>query len=158
MEPDVIEAEQPGDGEMNSPERHHDMKFLLAGIALLVSGLIFLGASIGIYTLNSHFTQGFLALMAGLGFLAAARLQPKMTWAWIPAGLFLIYGAKQLIDSWRPGAQFMPTVVMWGMAVGLLLAFRPSAGRCVIFNTDADSFHGHPRPLRIQTLDPGLGH
>jgi Rps23 Pro-64 3,4-dihydroxylase Tpa1-like proline 4-hydroxylase len=24
---------------------------------------------------------------------------------------------------------------------------RPSAGRCVIFNTDADSFHGHPRPL-----------
>jgi hypothetical protein len=24
---------------------------------------------------------------------------------------------------------------------------RPLAGRCVIFNTDADSFHGHPRPL-----------
>lgn len=24
---------------------------------------------------------------------------------------------------------------------------RPSAGRCVVFNTDADSFHGHPRPL-----------
>jgi len=24
---------------------------------------------------------------------------------------------------------------------------RPTAGRCVIFNTDADSFHGHPRPL-----------
>ena len=24
---------------------------------------------------------------------------------------------------------------------------RPSAGRCVIFNTDADSYHGHPRPL-----------
>ncbi len=25
---------------------------------------------------------------------------------------------------------------------------RPSFGRCVIFNTDADSFHGHPEPLR----------
>lgn len=25
---------------------------------------------------------------------------------------------------------------------------RPSAGRCVIFNTDAGSFHGHPRPLQ----------
>ncbi len=24
---------------------------------------------------------------------------------------------------------------------------RPSAGRCVIFNTDATSYHGHPRPL-----------
>ncbi len=24
---------------------------------------------------------------------------------------------------------------------------RPSAGRCVIFNTDADSYHGHPRAL-----------
>lgn len=24
---------------------------------------------------------------------------------------------------------------------------RPLAGRCVIFNTDSDSFHGHPRPL-----------
>ncbi|MEP1471042.1 MAG: 2OG-Fe(II) oxygenase [Halieaceae bacterium] len=24
---------------------------------------------------------------------------------------------------------------------------RPSAGRCIIFNTDADSYHGHPRPL-----------
>ncbi len=24
---------------------------------------------------------------------------------------------------------------------------RPLAGRCVIFNTDATSFHGHPRPL-----------
>jgi hypothetical protein len=24
---------------------------------------------------------------------------------------------------------------------------RPLAGRCVIFNTTADSFHGHPRPL-----------
>ncbi|MFB3077112.1 MAG: hypothetical protein ACE1Y4_03815, partial [Lysobacterales bacterium] len=24
---------------------------------------------------------------------------------------------------------------------------RPLAGRCVIFNTSADSFHGHPRPL-----------
>jgi hypothetical protein len=24
---------------------------------------------------------------------------------------------------------------------------RPTAGRCVIFNTDANSFHGHPRPL-----------
>lgn len=24
---------------------------------------------------------------------------------------------------------------------------RPTAGRCVVFNTDADSFHGHPRPL-----------
>lgn len=24
---------------------------------------------------------------------------------------------------------------------------RPSAGRCVVFNTDATSFHGHPRPL-----------
>jgi hypothetical protein len=24
---------------------------------------------------------------------------------------------------------------------------RPVAGRCVIFNTDADSYHGHPRPL-----------
>ena len=25
---------------------------------------------------------------------------------------------------------------------------RPLAGRCVIFNTDADSYHGHPRPVR----------
>jgi hypothetical protein len=25
---------------------------------------------------------------------------------------------------------------------------RPSFGRCVIFNTSADSFHGHPEPLR----------
>ena len=25
---------------------------------------------------------------------------------------------------------------------------RPLAGRCVIFNTDADSFHGHPRALQ----------
>jgi len=25
---------------------------------------------------------------------------------------------------------------------------RPLAGRCVIFNTDADSYHGHPRPLK----------
>ncbi len=25
---------------------------------------------------------------------------------------------------------------------------RPNAGRCVVFNTDASSFHGHPRPLR----------
>jgi hypothetical protein len=25
---------------------------------------------------------------------------------------------------------------------------RPTAGRCVIFNTDAASYHGHPRPLR----------
>lgn len=25
---------------------------------------------------------------------------------------------------------------------------RPGFGRCVIFNTDADSFHGHPEPLR----------
>lgn len=24
---------------------------------------------------------------------------------------------------------------------------RPTAGRCVVFNTDADSFHGHPREL-----------
>jgi len=24
---------------------------------------------------------------------------------------------------------------------------RPTAGRCIIFNTDADSYHGHPRPL-----------
>lgn len=24
---------------------------------------------------------------------------------------------------------------------------RPLVGRCVIFNTDADSYHGHPRPL-----------
>ena len=24
---------------------------------------------------------------------------------------------------------------------------RPLAGRCVIFNTDSDSYHGHPRPL-----------
>jgi hypothetical protein len=24
---------------------------------------------------------------------------------------------------------------------------RPTAGRCVIFNTDAGSYHGHPRPL-----------
>jgi len=24
---------------------------------------------------------------------------------------------------------------------------RPLAGRCVVFNTDADSYHGHPRPL-----------
>jgi hypothetical protein len=24
---------------------------------------------------------------------------------------------------------------------------RPTAGRCVIFNTDSDSYHGHPRPL-----------
>lgn len=24
---------------------------------------------------------------------------------------------------------------------------RPTAGRCVVFNTDADSYHGHPRPL-----------
>jgi hypothetical protein len=24
---------------------------------------------------------------------------------------------------------------------------RPGAGRCVVFNTDATSFHGHPRPL-----------
>ncbi len=25
---------------------------------------------------------------------------------------------------------------------------RPTAGRCVVFNTDATSFHGHPRPLK----------
>jgi hypothetical protein len=25
---------------------------------------------------------------------------------------------------------------------------RPLAGRCVVFNTDADSYHGHPRPLK----------
>jgi len=24
---------------------------------------------------------------------------------------------------------------------------RPTAGRCVVFNTNADSYHGHPRPL-----------
>lgn len=114
---------------MNSPERHHDMKFLLAGIALLLSGLIFLGASIGIYTLDSHFTQGVLALLAGFGFMAAARMQSRMTWAWIPAGLFLIYGVKQLIVAWRPGAQFMPTLVIWALAVGFLLAFRPSSRR-----------------------------
>lgn len=114
---------------MNSTERHHDLKFLLGGIALLVSGLIFLGASFGIYSLNSNFNQGFLSLLAGLGFLAAARLHSNMKWAYIPAGLFLIYAAKQLIDAWKPGAQFMPTIVMWGLAVGLLLAFRPSARR-----------------------------
>lgn len=25
---------------------------------------------------------------------------------------------------------------------------RPTAGRCVVFNTDATSYHGHPRPLQ----------
>lgn len=114
---------------MNSADQQHDLKFLLAGIALLVSGLIFLGASFGIYSLTSQSGLGFVALLAGLGFLTAARMQQNMRWALIPAGLFLIYAAKQLIDAWRPGAQFMPTVVMWGLAVGLLLAFRPSARR-----------------------------
>ena len=37
---------------------------------------------------------------------------------------------------------------LWDRALGRCVQrFRPSAGRCVIFNTDADSFHGHPRPL-----------
>jgi hypothetical protein len=118
-----------GERPMTSSDRHIDHKFLLGGVALLVSGLVFLGASLGVYTLNSHFSQGVLALLAGLGFLAAARLQANMRWALIPAGLFLILAAKWLISALRPGAQFMPTVVLWCIAVGFLLFFRPNPRR-----------------------------
>lgn len=114
---------------MTSTERQIDNKYLLGGIALLISGLIFLGASLGIYSLNSHFSQGVLALLAGLGFLAAARLNVNMRWALIPAGIFLILSARWLIDALRPGAHFMPTVILWSIAVGFLLFFRPSPQR-----------------------------
>jgi len=37
---------------------------------------------------------------------------------------------------------------LWDRSVSRCVRrIRPLAGRCVIFNTDADSFHGHPRPL-----------
>jgi len=38
---------------------------------------------------------------------------------------------------------------LWnGDASRCVKRIRPLAGRCVLFNTDADSYHGHPRALR----------
>lgn len=37
---------------------------------------------------------------------------------------------------------------LWNRDASLCVKrLRPTAGRCVVFNTDADSYHGHPRPL-----------
>ncbi len=38
---------------------------------------------------------------------------------------------------------------LWNRDASLCVKrLRPLVGRCVIFNTDADSYHGHPRPLQ----------
>jgi peptidoglycan/LPS O-acetylase OafA/YrhL len=119
---------------MNSARQQNDTIFLLGGIALLVSGLIFLGASFNIFSLRSNFSQGILALMTGLGFLAGTRFQPKLRWAWIPAAFFLVWAAILLLHALQPGTRYQPGafiwgLVLWGVAIGLLIAFRPSKTR-----------------------------
>ncbi len=74
---------------MNSAKQQNDLIFLLGGIALLVSGLIFLGANFGIYSLDSHFSRGILALLAGFGFLAGTRFQSSTEMGLDPGGILL---------------------------------------------------------------------
>jgi len=114
---------------MGSTHGQSDLKFLLGGVALLVSGLVFTGSSFGLYTLDSNFTLGFLALLACAGFSIAARHQPSMKWAWAPALLFGLLAARWLLVSFQPGASLMPTLINWGLAVGLLFLFPPSPRR-----------------------------
>lgn len=119
---------------MNSARQQNDLMFLLGGIALLISGLIFFGANFHIYSLDSNLSKGILALMAGLGFLAGTRFQSKLKWAWIPAAFFLIWAAILLIHAVQPGTRFQPGafiwgLVFWGASIGTLIAFRPSKKR-----------------------------
>ena len=119
---------------MNSAKQRNDLLFLLGGIALMISGLIFLGASSHIYSLDSDLSKGILALMTGLGFLAGTRLQSKLKWAWIPAAAFLIWAAILLLHAVQPGTIFHPAAfiwgfVLWGASIGTLIAFQPSKKR-----------------------------
>jgi hypothetical protein len=114
---------------MGSAHRQSDLKFLLGGVALLVSGLVFTGSSLGLYDLRSDFTHGFLALLACAGFSIAARHQPNMKWAWVPALLFGLLAARWLLASFQPGASIMPTLINWGLAVGFLAFFPPNPKR-----------------------------
>lgn len=51
-----------------------------------------------------------------------------------------------LNKDWKDGYQ--GHLELWNQsATQCVKRIRPTAGRCVIFNTDDDSFHGHPRPL-----------
>lgn len=119
---------------MNGTGRSSDLKYLLGGIALLVSGLILLGATLGVYSLDSHFSLAVLTLAAGIGFSVAARMNTAMRWAAIPAGLFLVYGAIQLMQAMHPGSgfsmgPFIGALVVLGLAVSILLVFKPSPSR-----------------------------
>lgn len=52
-----------------------------------------------------------------------------------------------LNQDWQD--EFEGHLELWNQdASQCIKRIRPLAGRCVIFNTDADSFHGHPRPLK----------
>jgi|GEM_PF-732383 len=119
---------------MSGTEQSSDLKYLLGGIALLVSGLILLGATLGLYSLDSHFSLAMLTLATGIGFAVASRMNAAMRWAAIPSGLFLIYGTIQLLQSLHPGAgftmgPFIGAMVMVGLAISILLVFKPSPSR-----------------------------
>lgn len=52
-----------------------------------------------------------------------------------------------LNKDWRD--EYEGHLELWDSTVSRCVKrIRPTAARCVIFNTDADSFHGHPRELK----------
>ena len=54
-----------------------------------------------------------------------------------------------LNDNWKES--YGGNLELWDKKMnGKVVSVSPTINKCVIFNTDIDSFHGHPDPLKSQ--------
>lgn len=93
--------------------------------AVIPMGVLFtLAAIVALDELFGLETGGLLFLGLGLTFVAVAYLptpQGRMTWAWIPGGILLVFGALLLAASESLFAYIWPAVLILG---GILLILR----------------------------------